>query len=75
MGCKKILNSEIKKSLCYIRTIHDLGGNKMEKLADIGVFGGSGFYSFLEDIEKLKLKHLMACLVTVYLSVKLVLTK
>ena len=26
----------------------------MEKLADIGVFGGSGFYSFLEDIEEIK---------------------
>ncbi len=24
----------------------------MEKLADIGVFGGSGFYKFLEDIEE-----------------------
>ena len=26
----------------------------MEKLADIGVFGGSGFYSFLEDIKEVK---------------------
>ena len=24
----------------------------MEKLADIGVFGGSGFYQFLEDIKE-----------------------
>lgn len=28
----------------------------MEKLADIGVFGGSGFYSFLEDIEEIKVE-------------------
>ena len=28
----------------------------MEKLADIGVFGGSGFYSFLEDIEEVKVE-------------------
>ena len=27
----------------------------MEKLADIGVFGGSGFYSFLEDIKEVKI--------------------
>ena len=26
----------------------------MEKLADIGVFGGSGFYQFLEDIKEVK---------------------
>ncbi len=26
----------------------------MEKQADIGVFGGSGFYSFLEDVETIK---------------------
>ena len=26
----------------------------MEKLAEIGVFGGSGFYKFLEDIEEVK---------------------
>ena len=24
----------------------------MEKLADIGVFGGSGFYKFLDDIKE-----------------------
>ncbi len=30
------------------------GINHMEKLADIGVFGGSGFYSFLEDIKEVK---------------------
>ena len=28
----------------------------MEKLADIGVFGGSGFYSFLEDIKEVKME-------------------
>ena len=28
----------------------------MEKLADIGVFGGSGFYSFLKDIEEIKVE-------------------
>lgn len=28
----------------------------MEKLADIGVFGGSGFYSFLEDIKEVKVE-------------------
>ena len=28
----------------------------MEKLADIGVFGGSGFYSFLEDIKEVKIE-------------------
>ena len=28
----------------------------MENLADIGVFGGSGFYSFLEDIEEVKVE-------------------
>jgi 5'-methylthioadenosine phosphorylase len=27
----------------------------MEKLADIGVFGGSGFYNFLEDIKEVKI--------------------
>ena len=27
----------------------------MEKLADIGVFGGSGFYSFLEDIKEVQI--------------------
>ena len=27
----------------------------MEKLADIGVFGGSGFYKFLEDIKEVKI--------------------
>ena len=28
----------------------------MEKLADIGVFGGSGFYKFLEDIKEVKIE-------------------
>lgn len=28
----------------------------MENLADIGVFGGSGFYSFLEDIKEVKVE-------------------
>ena len=28
----------------------------MEKLADIGVFGGSGFYKFLEDIKEVKVE-------------------
>ena len=28
----------------------------MEKLAEIGVFGGSGFYKFLEDIEEVKIE-------------------
>ena len=28
----------------------------MEKLADIGVFGGSGFYKFLEDIEEVRVE-------------------
>jgi len=28
----------------------------MKKLADIGVFGGSGFYNFLEDIKEVKVK-------------------
>jgi hypothetical protein len=28
----------------------------MEKLADIGVFGGSGFYNFLEDIQEVKME-------------------
>lgn len=28
----------------------------MENLADIGVFGGSGFYKFLEDIEEVKIE-------------------
>lgn len=27
----------------------------MEKIADIGVFGGSGFYNFLEDIKEVKM--------------------
>ena len=44
----------------------------MEKLADIGVFGGSGFYSFLEDLKEVKVETLMECLLTVYLSAKLV---
>ena len=26
----------------------------MEKLADIGVFGGSGFYKFLDNVEEVK---------------------
>lgn len=30
--------------------------NQMEKLADIGVFGGSGFYKFLEDIKEVKIE-------------------
>jgi 5'-methylthioadenosine phosphorylase len=30
------------------------GGIYMEYKADIGVFGGSGFYSFLEDIEEIR---------------------
>ena len=28
----------------------------MEKLADIGVFGGSGFYKFLDDIKEVKIE-------------------
>lgn len=28
----------------------------MERKADIGVFGGSGFYSFLEDVEEIKME-------------------
>lgn len=28
----------------------------MEKLADIGVFGGSGFYQFLDDIKEVKME-------------------
>ena len=28
----------------------------MEKLADIGVFGGSGFYKFLDDIKEVKVE-------------------
>lgn len=28
----------------------------MEKKADIGVFGGSGFYSFLEDVEEIEIE-------------------
>ncbi len=28
----------------------------MEKLADIGVFGGSGFYNFLEDIQEVRVE-------------------
>ena len=27
----------------------------MKNIADIGVFGGSGFYKFLEDIEEVKM--------------------
>jgi 5'-methylthioadenosine phosphorylase len=30
--------------------------DKVRKLADIGVFGGSGFYSFLEDIEEIAIE-------------------
>ena len=28
----------------------------MKELASIGVFGGSGFYKFLEDIEEVKIE-------------------
>ena len=28
----------------------------MEKLADIGVFGGSGFYKFLENVKEVKVE-------------------
>ena len=28
----------------------------MEKLADIGVFGGSGFYKFLDNIKEVKVE-------------------
>ena len=28
----------------------------MEQCADIGVFGGSGFYSFLENIEEIEIE-------------------
>ena len=34
--------------------------------ATIGVFGGSGFYSFLKDIEEIKLIHHTVRQVTVY---------
>lgn len=30
--------------------------NTVEKIADIGVFGGSGFYSFLEDAEEIRVE-------------------
>ena len=33
----------------------------MEKLADIGVFGGSGFYKFLDDIKEVKSEEYNIC--------------
>ena len=30
--------------------------NKIEERAQIGIFGGSGFYKFLDDIEEIKVE-------------------
>lgn len=47
----------------------------MEKLADIGVFGGSGFYKFLDDIKEVKIETPYGMPLIVCLSVKSVRTK